>query len=32
VTGTPTFIVNGSSLGSMGWKELEAKLQQAGAR
>lgn len=32
VTGTPTFIINGSSLGSMGWKELEAKLQQAGAR
>ncbi|KHK89680.1 protein-disulfide isomerase [Novosphingobium malaysiense] len=32
VTGTPTFIINGSSVGSMGWDELEAKLQQAGAR
>ncbi|MEJ2409101.1 MAG: thioredoxin domain-containing protein [Novosphingobium sp.] len=32
VTGTPTFIINGFSVGSMGWKELEAKLQQAGAR
>lgn len=32
VTGTPTFIINGSSIGSMGWSELEAKLQQAGAR
>lgn len=32
VTGTPTFIINGNSQGSMGWKELEAKLQQAGAR
>ena len=32
VTGTPTFIINGSSLGSMSWAELEAKLQQAGAR
>jgi len=32
VTGTPTFIINGSSLGSMAWPELEAKLQQAGAR
>ncbi len=32
VEGTPTFILNGSKLGSMGWNELEAKLQQAGAR
>lgn len=32
VTGTPTFILNGSSIGSMGWEALEAKLQQAGAR
>ncbi|MFC0205588.1 thioredoxin domain-containing protein [Novosphingobium soli] len=32
VTGTPTFIINGNNVGSMGWKELEAKLQQAGAR
>jgi protein-disulfide isomerase len=32
VTGTPTFLINGSNVGSMGWAELEAKLQQAGAR
>lgn len=32
VTGTPTFIINGSNVGSMGWADLEAKLQQAGAR
>ncbi|MCJ2178512.1 DsbA family protein [Novosphingobium album (ex Hu et al. 2023)] len=32
VTGTPTFIINGSTQGSMGWKELEPKLQEAGAR
>lgn len=32
VTGTPTFIINGSSVGSMSWSELEAKLQEAGAR
>ncbi|KQM22157.1 thioredoxin domain-containing protein [Novosphingobium sp. Leaf2] len=32
VTGTPTFIINGNNVGSMEWKELEAKLQQAGAR
>jgi len=32
VTGTPTFIINGNTVGSMAWKELEAKLQQAGAR
>ncbi|MYL98804.1 thioredoxin domain-containing protein [Novosphingobium sp. FGD1] len=32
VTGTPTFIINGNNVGSMGWKELEPKLQQAGAR
>ncbi|MGH6746754.1 thioredoxin domain-containing protein [Novosphingobium sp.] len=32
VNGTPTFIINGSNVGSMGWKELEAKLQEAGAR
>lgn len=32
VTGTPTFVLNGSSIGTMSWKELEAKLQQAGAR
>lgn len=32
ITGTPTFVLNGSNIGSMGWKELETKLQQAGAR
>lgn len=32
ITGTPTFFINGSKLGSMGWSELEAKLQKAGAR
>lgn len=32
VNGTPTFILNGTSIGSMEWPELEAKLQQAGAR
>lgn len=32
VTGTPTFILNGSSVGSMRWAELEPKLQAAGAR
>lgn len=32
ISGTPTFLINGSSVGSMGWADLEAKLQQAGAR
>ncbi|HKT86168.1 MAG TPA: thioredoxin domain-containing protein [Novosphingobium sp.] len=32
ITGTPTFVLNGSNIGSMGWKDLETKLQQAGAR
>lgn len=32
VTGTPTFFVNGSNVGSLGWPELEAMLQRAGAR
>lgn len=32
VSGTPTFIINGSNVGSMEWKELEPKLQAAGAR
>lgn len=32
ITGTPTFLINGNNVGSMGWKEVEAKLQQAGAR
>ena len=32
ISGTPSFILNGVRLNSLGWKELEAKLQQAGAR
>lgn len=32
VTGTPTFVINGSSVGSMRWEELEPKLKAAGAR
>lgn len=32
ITGTPSFIINGNSAGTSSWKELEAKLQQAGAR
>ena len=32
INGTPTFIINGAVVGSMGWKELEPKLQEAGAR
>lgn len=32
VTGTPTFILNGRNLGSLGWAEVEANLQNAGAR
>ncbi|MCT2398247.1 DsbA family protein [Novosphingobium mangrovi (ex Huang et al. 2023)] len=32
VTGTPTFIINGASVGSVRWAELEPKLQEAGAR
>ncbi|MFK4873211.1 DsbA family protein [Novosphingobium sp. ZW T3_23] len=32
INGTPTFIINGTVVGSMGWKELEPKLQEAGAR
>ncbi|GAM04882.1 MULTISPECIES: thioredoxin domain-containing protein [Novosphingobium] len=32
ITGTPTFFINGANVGSMEWKPLEAKLQQAGAR
>ena len=32
ISGTPTFIINGSVVGSMVWKELETKLQEAGAR
>ena len=32
IEGTPTFVVNGSMIGSMGWAELRAKLQTMGAR
>ena len=32
VTGTPTFFVNGANVGTIGWPELEAILQRAGAR
>ena len=32
VTGTPTFILNGRNIGSLRWPEVEANLQNAGAR
>lgn len=32
VTGTPTFFINGRNLGTLTWPELEANLQNAGAR
>jgi protein-disulfide isomerase len=32
IEGTPTFLINGSSVGSMGWKEMRAKLETMGAR
>ncbi|WP_395393253.1 thioredoxin domain-containing protein [Novosphingobium sp. BL-8A] len=32
ITGTPTFLINGNNVGSMEFAELEAKLQEAGAR
>lgn len=32
ITGTPSFILNGSPIGSMAWPEIEAKLKEAGAR
>jgi len=32
ITGTPTFFLNGRNLGSLGWPEIEANLQNAGAR
>jgi protein-disulfide isomerase len=32
IEGTPTFLVNGQSIGSMGWDELRTKLQTMGAR
>lgn len=32
VKGTPTFFVNGKNIGTVGWPELEAMIQRAGAR
>ena len=32
IEGTPTFLVNGETIGSMGWEELRTKLQTMGAR
>jgi protein-disulfide isomerase len=32
INGTPTFLINGASIGSMGWEELRSKLQNMGAR
>jgi protein-disulfide isomerase len=32
ITGTPSFLINGSSVGSVRWDVLEPKLQEAGAR
>jgi protein-disulfide isomerase len=32
IEGTPTFMINGQSIGSMSWEELRAKLQTMGAR
>ncbi|MBT0669905.1 thioredoxin domain-containing protein [Novosphingobium profundi] len=32
ITGTPTFFINNTKVGSVEWPALEAKLQQAGAR
>lgn len=32
IEGTPTFLVNGAVIGSMGWAELRTKLQTLGAR
>ena len=32
IEGTPTFMVNGSTIGSMGWEELRSRLQSLGAR
>jgi protein-disulfide isomerase len=32
IEGTPTFLINGQSAGSMSWEELRAKLQTLGAR
>lgn len=32
ISGTPTFILNGRNIGTLGWAEVEANLQNAGAR
>ena len=32
IEGTPTFLINGQSIGSLGWAELRTKLQTMGAR
>ena len=32
IEGTPTFMINGGMIGSMGWAELRTKLQTLGAR
>ena len=32
IEGTPTFLINGQSVGSMNWEELRSKLQTLGAR
>ena len=32
IEGTPTFLVNGQSIGSLSWEELRTKLQTLGAR
>lgn len=32
IEGTPTFLINGGNIGSMGWAELRTKLQTLGAR
>lgn len=32
VTGTPTFFINNSSIGTANWESLQAELQKAGAR
>ena len=32
IEGTPTFLVNGQTIGSLGWEELRTKLQNLGAR
>jgi protein-disulfide isomerase len=32
IDATPTFLINGSVIGSMGWEELRSKLQTMGAR